>query len=117
MTRVMRPQCLTDRVCKAQSPIHGSGCFARIGLAAGDFIGRYEGPEVQEDATYVLWAYDAEAGVLSARRGSTLLRWLNHSDDPNAEFDTFDLYARRPIAVGEEITIDYSGSGPVRPEA
>nr|WP_242470281.1 SET domain-containing protein [Allochromatium vinosum] len=39
-----------------------------------------------------------------------MLRWLNHSDDPNAEFDGFELYARRTIAVGSEITIDY-GAG------
>jgi SET domain-containing protein len=38
-----------------------------------------------------------------------LLRWLNHSDDPNAELDGFDLYARRAIAVDEEITFDYGG--------
>ena len=100
---------LVDRVCKARSEIHGFGCFARVGFDAGDFIGTYEGPEVEEDGTYVLWIYDAAGGVLSARRGSNLLRWLNHSDDPNAEFDRFDLYASRAIAPGEEITIDYAG--------
>jgi hypothetical protein len=98
---------LSERVCKAPSPIHGCGCFARTGFAAGAFIGTYEGPEVQENGTYVLWVYDAEGEVLSARSGRNLLRWINHSDDPNAEFDRFDLYARRAIAAGEEITIDY----------
>jgi hypothetical protein len=98
-----------DRVRKARSGIHGFGCFARVGFDTGDFIGTYEGPEVAEDGTYVLWIYDAAGGVLSARLGSNLLRWLNHSDDPNAEFDQFDLYASRAIAPGEEITIDYAG--------
>ena len=97
-------------MCKAQSPIHGFGCFARVGLAAGEFIGTYEGQEVQEDGVYVLWVFDANGGVLNARKGCNLLRWLNHSDEPNAEFDCFDLYARRPIAAGEEITIDYGGA-------
>jgi hypothetical protein len=105
----MRRGRLADRVCKAPSPIHGCGCFARVALAAGDFIGTYEGPEVQEDGTYVLWVYDAEGGVLRARSGRNLLRWINHSEDPNAEFDRFDLYARRAIAAGDEITIDYGG--------
>ncbi len=100
---------LLDRVCKARSAIHGFGCFARVGFDAGDFIGTYEGSEVEEDGTYVLWIYDAVGDVLSARRGSNLLRWLNHSDAPNAQFDQFDLYASRTIAPGEEITIDYSG--------
>lgn len=100
---------LSNRVCKAPSPIHGFGCFARVELAVGEFIGTYQGPEVQEDGTYVLWVYDAEGEALSARSGRNLLRWINHSEDPNAGFDLFDLYARRAIAVGEEITIDYGG--------
>lgn len=103
-----------DRVYKAVSPIHGYGCFARFGFQAGDRIGTYEGPEVQEDGTYVLWVYDAEGQVLTARKGRNLLRWLNHSPDPNAEFDVFELYARRAIEPGEEITIDYGGGGPPR---
>ena len=110
MTSARRSPRLADRLCKGPSAIHGFGCFARIGLVGGQFIGTYEGQEVQEDGVYVLWVYDAVGGVLSARKGCNLLRWLNHSDDPNAGFDGFDLYARRPIAAGEEITIDYGGA-------
>lgn len=106
---------LDERVCKSPSPIHGFGCFARVRFLVGDLIGTYEGPEVQEDGTYVLWVYDAQEQVLYARDGRNLLRWLNHSADPNAEFDSFDLYARCQIEPGEEITIDYSGSGPPEP--
>ncbi len=109
MIAKVRPTNLSERVHKAQSPIHGFGCFARLPFAAGDLIGTYQGTEVQEDGTHVLWVYDAEGQVLSARHGTNLLRWLNHSVDPNAEFDAFDLYARRAIAPGEEITIDYRG--------
>jgi len=103
---------LGGRICKSPSPIHGFGCFARVRFQIGDLIGTYEGPEVQEDGTYVLWVYDADGQVFSARDGRNLLRWLNHSDDPNAEFDAFELYARREIGPGEEITIDYGGAGP-----
>ncbi|MGE5155012.1 MAG: SET domain-containing protein [Bdellovibrio bacteriovorus] len=103
---------LGARVRKAPSPIHGFGCFARIAFQRGDRIGTYDGTEVVEDGTYVLWVYDAEGQVLSAREGRNLLRWLNHSPDPNAEFDLFELFARRPIAAGEEITIDYGGAAP-----
>ncbi len=77
----------------------------------GDLIGTYEGPEVDRDGTYVLWVYDPEGNSLSGREGRNLLRWLNHSDDPNAELDGFDLYARRAIAVDEEITFDYGAAG------
>lgn len=100
---------LAERVRKAPSPIHGFGCFAQVSFAAGDHIGTFEGPEVQEDGTHVLWVYDPENGAV-ARRGANLLRWLNHSEDPNAELRAFELHARRPIAPGEEITIDYSGA-------
>jgi hypothetical protein len=80
-----------------------------VSFATGEHIGTFEGPEVQEDGTHVLWVYDPEAGAV-ARRGTNLLRWLNHSEEPNAELHGFDLYARRPIAADEEITIDYSRS-------
>lgn len=102
-------QRLARKVCRAPSPIHGFGCFARIPFAPGEFIGTYEGRDVGEDGTYVLWLYDLEGQVLTARDGTNLLRWVNHSEDPNAEFDGFDLYARRAIASGEEITFDYEG--------
>jgi uncharacterized protein len=101
---------LDRRIQVAPSPIHGQGCFARIGFEPGDYIGTFEGLEVAEDGPHVLWVYDSDRGRLIGRRGTNVLRWLNHSDDPNAEFDGFELYARRAIAVGSEITIDY-GAG------
>jgi uncharacterized protein len=100
---------LAGRVRKAPSPIHGFGCFALVPFAEGERIGTFEGPEVQKDGTHVLWVYDPEVGAIG-RRGTNLLRWLNHSEDPNAELDAFELYARRPIAPGDEITIDYNGA-------
>ena len=36
-----------------------------------------------------------------------LLRYLNHSADPHAEFVGFELFAVRDIRPDEEITIDY----------
>ncbi len=97
---------LRDRVRRGPSPIHGNGCFARVAFSAGDFIGTYQGPEARRDGTYVLWISDDRIHWLG-RSGRNLLRWLNHSDAPNAEFDGFDLYALTEIAVGEEITFDY----------
>jgi hypothetical protein len=99
---------LRDRVYKAPSPIHGTGCFARIDFSAGEHIGTYEGPSARRDGTYVLWVYeDGQAPV--GRSGRNLLRYLNHQEDGNAELDGFELYAKRDIARGEEITFDYNG--------
>jgi SET domain-containing protein len=111
MARAPHADGLARRVYRASSPIHGQGCFARVAFAPGDYLGTYAGPEVTEDGTYVLWVYDADSNALIGRDGRNLLRWLNHADDPNAEFDGFDLYARRPIAPDEEITVDYRGTG------
>jgi len=55
----------------------------------------------------VLWVFeDGKEPV--GRSGRNLLRFLNHQPEGNAEFDGFDLYARRDIAPGEEITFDYN---------
>jgi len=50
-----------------------------------------------------------EQGAPVGRSGGNLLRWLNHNEEGNAKFDGFDLYAKRDIEQGEEITFDYSG--------
>jgi SET domain-containing protein len=98
---------LRERVHKAPSRIHGQGCFARVAFRAGDYIGTYHGPAATRDGTYVLWISEDRVHW-SGRSGRNLLRWLNHSGEPNAVFDGFDLYALTDIAVGEEITFDYS---------
>jgi hypothetical protein len=96
----------TNRLVRvAASPIHGWGLFARERLEAGLYIGTYLGPDAQRNGSHVLWVEAGNGWV--GRRGFNRLRYLNHSARPNAEFDGFDLYARRAIAPGEEITIDY----------
>lgn len=99
---------LRELVYVAPSSIHGSGVFARCKLRKGDYIGTYHGPAASRNGTYVLWVYDAddEANAVG-RSGRNLLRYLNHQEPGNAEFDGFDLYARVAIAVDEEITFDY----------
>lgn len=99
---------LRDLVRRAPSPIHGHGCFASVSFNVGDYIGTYEGPPAVRDGTYVLWVYD-EGQAPIGRSGRNLLRYLNHHADGNAEFDGYDLYARRDIAPGDEITFDYNG--------
>jgi uncharacterized protein len=106
---------LYRRVYRAPSPIHGTGCFARIGFASGDYIGNYAGRPAKRDGTYVLWVLE-EGKAPVGRSGRNLLRWVNHQIPGNARFDGFDLYARQAIAPGEEITFDYGGGdGAERP--
>lgn len=90
----------------AESTVHGKGLFARIDIAKGEYLGTYQGPEVNTDDEHVLWVED-DTGQWCGRDGENMLRYLNHSLEPYAEFDGFDLYAMRDISSGVEITINY----------
>ncbi len=99
-----------EHVYVKNSPIHGKGLYAAEPIEAGSFIGTYHGDETDEDGTYVLWLF--EDGNQTGRDGKNELRYLNHSHEPNAEFDGYDLYALRDIAPDEEITICYDPENP-----
>ena len=88
------------------SSIHGIGLFARSSFKQGDYMGEYDGPIVQQDGMHVLWIekYD---DVWMGRDGKNLLRYLNHSKQPLAEFNGFELYALADIRKDEEVTINY----------
>jgi SET domain-containing protein len=106
---------LRDRVRRGPSLIHGQGCFARVAFRPGDYIGTYDGPEAARNGTYVLWVSEDRVHW-TGRSGRNLLRWLNHSPMPNAEFSGFELYAIAAIAPGEEITFDYGEQPPAAGE-
>ena len=89
-----------------KSPIHGKGLFARKAIRKGDYMGEYYGPVVKENGMHVLWV-EEDDGEWVGRDGKNLLRYLNHSKKPLAEFIGFELYALRDIQPDEEITIDY----------
>ena len=101
---------LKERVYIGPSKIHGTGLFARRRIDEGTYIGTYKGPETKKNGTYVLWVYETDA-VPTGRDGKNLLRYLNHAEEGNAEFDGFDLYALRTIEPHEEITFNYDGAG------
>jgi len=103
-----KQQRLRDRVYKAPSPIHGTGLFARVAIGKGEYIGTYQGPEAKRDGTYVLWVFEEEKEPVG-RSGRNLLRYLNHQERGNAEFDGFDLYALTDIEPHQEITFNYGG--------
>ena len=87
----------------APSTIHGRGLFARTPIRGGEVIGHLQGRPSSVDGDYVLW--------ISPTRGIEVLcdlRYINHSDDPNAcYYDDLSVVALRDIAPDEEITHDY----------
>lgn len=91
----------------ARSTIHGKGLFARVDIASGTRIGRYEGPATQVDGMHVLWLWNEQRKRWEGIDGRNELRFLNHSAEPNAEWWGDELYAIRDIAAGEEITFHY----------
>ena len=99
---------LGNIVYKAQSDIHGNGLFAKVPIEKGTYIGTYEGPTAKRDGTYVLWVFEEGAEPVG-RSGRNLLRYLNHDEAGNAEFDGFDLFALQDISPDEEITFNYGG--------
>ena len=88
------------------SPIHGKGLFARKYIGAGEIIGVLDCIPTSTDGEYVLWI-DADNGF----HVRCDLRYINHSDEPNAVYyDTLEVWALTDIAPGEEITHDYTGN-------
>ena len=89
-----------------RSLIHGRGVYAVRAIPADERIGVYEGRPTERDGAYVLWVEDGRGGCYGIR-GTGALRFLNHSHEPNAEFDGEELWALRDIHPGEEITFNY----------
>lgn len=99
---------LKTLVYSGKSKIHGTGLFAARDIRKGSYIGTYHGPKTKKNGMYVLWLYDENnPDDIVGISGKNLLRYLNHARPGNACFEEADLYARRKIRQGEEITFDY----------
>lgn len=87
------------------SRIHGRGLFSSSPIEKGGYIGRFEGEPTTENDEHVLW-YE-ENGRWQGLYVQNILRYINHSKDPNTEVVGRDLFAVRQIKAGEELTFDY----------
>jgi len=88
----------------ARSAIHGKGLFAARPIPAGAIIGWLRGKPADRDGPYVLWVSDSEAIEVTCD-----LRYINHSDHPNAcYYDDLSVVALRDIAAHQEITHNYA---------
>lgn len=88
------------------SKIHRRGLFAARRIQAGERIGRVRAARATTDGPYVLWLDENRAIRVRCK-----LRFINHSEEPNARYlDSGEVIAIRAIRPGEEITHNYDGT-------
>jgi SET domain-containing protein len=107
------------------SPEMGYGVFADVFIPAEAIIGEYTGVITNKSAnTDYAWVYfstplDQEGNELQlrvdARVSGNMMRFINHSDDPNCYYLHLPFknrwrtiyVAKRPIHQNEELTVNY----------
>lgn len=91
-----------------ESPLHGRGLFARTFIPADTVLGELivePAGDHELDGPYVLWVEGNTPVKVTCD-----LRFINHSDTPNAAYyDDLTVVALRDIQPGEEILHDYLG--------
>jgi hypothetical protein len=96
-----------------QTDDRGRGVFASVSIAKGQLLVICEGWLARSDELEDQWfAMQVGPDLWLCTDGAGLDDCINHSCMPNAGFTTGSpvLHALRDIAVGEEITWDYSTS-------
>jgi uncharacterized protein len=109
---------IRHRVTSAPSPIEGTGVFAavkiprraKIGEVTGEIISIRTARRRARDGCRLCLIDLSDTRALDCTKGN-VLRLLNHSCRSNAFLrifrDRVEVYARRDIRAGEEITVDY----------
>ena len=110
-----------DALYVARSALTGKGLFAGTAIPARAKIGEYEGEVIglrearrRAKGRRIVAIVELERHALDAARWRHGFRFINHSCDPNTFFrctpERAEVYARRAIRKGEELTCDYGDS-------
>jgi SET domain-containing protein len=103
----------------ARSRIDGFGVFADEAIPPGRKIGEIRGESIPiaearrraAEQRRIMIVEVSLKRAIDAARSSDPMRFTNHSCAPNARLEVRDgrveFYARRAIARGEELTVDY----------
>jgi uncharacterized protein len=115
---------LSPKIELRTSPTHGTGVFATSHIDAGEPVEVWG--ETWEGRDAIRWTRSRAEADAGREAGKLVMRFdadlwsieeagtnpgyfINHSCDSNVWMDgAFTLSARRPIDVGEELTIDYA---------
>lgn len=92
---------MIEGIVVRKSPIHGNGVFATKEFLSGEKIGVFEGYEVSCDTQHSLTVNGHKI------EGTGLLRYLNHSRNPNCYLKGIALIAKGKIMPREELLINY----------
>lgn len=103
------------------SGIAGRGLYAGTPIAMRAKIGEFEGEVIglrearrRARGRTVIAIVELERHALDATASRRGFRFINHSCDPNTFMrctpERAEFYARRAIARGEELTVDYGAS-------
>lgn len=109
------------RFVARRSSIHGKGVFANVAMPAGVRLMEYKGERITDQQSEELYSDNTthtflfmldDTMVIDGGRNGNTARWINHSCEPNCEANEENgrlfIDTLRPIAAGEEITIDYN---------
>lgn len=114
-----RPAYQKYDVAARKSGIDGFGAFAaeaipahrKIGEIRGESISVSEARQRAAGKARIMIVEISEKKAIDASQSSDPMRFTNHSCGPNARLQIRDgrveFYALRPIAPGEEITVNY----------
>ena len=117
MTRRVPGRCSLDpRVVVRRSPIDGLGLFAAAAIKKGEVVGTLGGRVIGDAELRHIAKTRSKYNSAAIAEGVNLLleddeaiARGNHSCDSNLWMrDEFTLEARRDIASGEEVTVDYA---------
>ena len=103
------------------SAIVGKGLFTPAPIRRGMKIGEFEGVAIglrearrRAKGRRIVAIVELDRHAIDATRTGRGFRYINHSCDPNTFMrctkDRAEFYARRDIARGEELTVDYVDS-------
>jgi hypothetical protein len=118
MKRIVFSSPTHDRLVVGKSVIAGRGLFAGCAIAGRAKIGEFEGEVVsiaearrRAARLRVVAIVELDRKAIDARGMRTGFRYINHSCAPNTFLrrtrSRAEFYALRPIAKGEELTVDY----------
>jgi tetratricopeptide (TPR) repeat protein len=118
VTATLNPQYTGFRLSVKPSPIHRWGVHAEERIPKGRKVIEYAGERVGRTAAArrarpdKVYVYALRSGpLIDGASGGSGAEFINHSCDPNLvareNAGRLNLFSRRPIAAGEELTVDY----------